>query len=53
MDSINLQVKLSGDHKRAFDMVKNRPELRETRKNTETVKRLIEATPEWKTITKK
>ena len=52
MDSINLQVKLSGKHAEAFERFKDRPVVGETRKNTVAVQRMIETLPEWDAVTK-
>lgn len=51
MDAINLQVKLTGDYAKAFELFKNRPEVGVTRKNTVAVQELIRTTPEWKEVT--
>jgi len=48
MKNINIQVKLSGKHSVVLEKIKERPEISGTKKNTETIRRLIEDSPEWK-----
>jgi hypothetical protein len=50
MDGINIQLRLTGAHQKAFERFKDREVVGEARKNTDALKRLIETTPEWQEI---